>query len=129
MKVHWSLLRFKMHRFYYELEHRCNDRDRIINNIRSYKRSIKIIDAELTISSDIRFNAHRINQRTEFANKVNDMINDLKNKCRIINRYFTGQPAWRSKKTPNELERIKLILSRAKEILPADVLIYEAINK
>lgn len=41
-----------MHRFYYELEHRCNDRDRIINNIRSYKRSIKIIDGELNISSD-----------------------------------------------------------------------------
>ena len=114
-----------MHRFYYELEHRCNDRDRIINNIRSYKRSIKIIDDELNVSFDIRFKTHRINQRSEFSQQVNGMIDDLKSKRKIINRYFTGQPQWRSKKTPNELERIDAIIERAKETVPQDVLIYE----
>lgn len=118
-----------MHRFYYELEHRCNDRDRIINNIRSYKRSIKIIDCELTISTDIRFKTHRINQRVEFSQQVNEMIEDLKSKRKIINRYFTGQPQWRSKKSPNELERINVIIERAKEAVPPDVLIYETFDK
>lgn len=114
-----------MHKFYYELESKCNDRDRIVINIRTLKGSIRIIDENISRSLDIGFIRNRNEQRSVYVKQVNNLIEDLKSKRKIIKRYFDGSPSWRSVKSKDEQERIDLIVKKSKENISKDIFIYE----
>lgn len=113
-----------MHKFYYELTNYCNKRDLLINNIRSYKSSINLIEENLLNFNIPSLSDHRINLRAQYAIVVNKFINDLKKNEDTIKIYLLREPIQVTEKCKEELDRMNCILKRAKEIMPQDVLIY-----
>lgn len=113
-----------MHKFYYELTKYCNERDRIVNNIRSYKRSIDLIEERLLNDNNAIYSNHYHNLRLEYIDNVNNNVNDLKNNISVITSHLWREPIQVTEKSKEELDRMNCILKRAKEIMPQDVLIY-----
>ena len=113
-----------MHKFYYELAKYCNERDRIVNNIRSYKRSIDLIEENLLNFNNPSLSDHRINLRAQYAIAVNRFINDLKKNEDAIKIHLLREPNRVTEKSEEVLNQMNCILKRAKEIIPQDVLMY-----
>ena len=113
-----------MHKFYYELAKYCNEKDRLILNIRSYKGSIDLIEEQLLNFNNSSLADHRFNLRSQYTNGVNRFINDLKKNDDIIKIHLSREPVQVTEKSKEELNRMNCVLKRAKEKIPLDVLMY-----
>ena len=113
-----------MHKFYYELAKYCNEKDRLILNIRSYKGSIDLIEEQLLNFTNLLLADHRFNLRSQYANNVNRFINDLKKNEDIIKIHLSREPVQVTEKSEEEFNRMNCVLKRAKEKIPLDVLMY-----
>lgn len=113
-----------MHKFYYELTNYCNKRDLLINNIRSYKSSINLIEENLLNFNNPSLSDHRCNLRAQYAIAVNKFINDLKKNEDTIKIHLLREPIRVAEKSEEELNQMKCILKRAKEDISQDLLMY-----